>query len=84
MKSLQTYNNRSYANCVIYQMNHKKLKISLTFDMWWQNKSSYRRYDSYIRHAFTIIVIYKGIIGMVMHFNTHQKCDAVYNRGEET
>ena len=63
--------------------NNNKVKLTVTYDMGWQKRSSGRRYDSYIRHALIIGGRVKGIIGMVLYSKAFRKCDAAENREEE-
>ena len=47
--------------------NKNKVKLTVTYDMGWQNRLSGRRYYSSSGHAFIIGGISKGIIGMVLY-----------------
>ena len=51
--------------------------------MGWQKRSSGRRYDSSIRHAFIIGGRSKGIIVMVLYSKACRKCDAAKKREEQ-
>ena len=51
--------------------------------MGWQKKPSGKIYDSSIWHAFITGGISKGIIGMVLYYNSCRKCDTAEKRGEE-
>ena len=63
--------------------NNNKVKLTVTYDMGWQKRSSGRRYDSSTRHAFIIGARSKGIIGMVLYSKACRKCDAAEKRREE-
>ena len=56
-------------NDALYQMSKvkNKVKLTITYDMGWQNISSGRRYDSSTGNAFIIGGISKGIIGTVLY-----------------
>ena len=63
-------NNQSYGEwCAISDKdkNNNKVKLTVTYDMGWQKRSSGRRYDSSSGHAFIIGASSKGIIGMVLY-----------------
>ena len=47
--------------------NNNKVKLTVTYDMGWQNRSYGRRYDSSRGDAFIIGGRSKGIIGMVLY-----------------
>ena len=63
--------------------NNNKVKLAVTYDMGWQKRSSGRRYDSSIRHAFIIGESSKGIIGMVLYSKACLKCDSAEKILEE-
>ena len=63
--------------------NKNKVKLTVTYDMGCQKRSSDSRYDSSRRHAFIIGGRSKGIIGMVLYYKAFLKYDAVEERGEE-
>ena len=70
--------------CSIRQgKNNNKVKLTVTYDMGWQKRSSGRRYDSSSGHAFIIVERSKGIIGMALYSKASRKCDFAENRGEE-
>ena len=70
--------------CSIRQVKNKnKVKLTVTYDMGCQKRSSGRRYDSSSGHAFIIGGRSKGIIGMVLYYKACRKCDAAENIGEE-
>ena len=72
-------NNLSYGEWCAQTDNYKnnnKVKLTLTNDMVWQNRSSGRRYDSSSEHAFIIGARSKGIIGMVLYLKACRKFDA--------
>ena len=56
--------------------NNNKVKLTVTYDMGWQKRSSGRRYDSSSGHAFIIEARSKGIIGMVLYPKACCKCDS--------
>ena len=62
------------------EKNNNKVKLTVTYDMGWQKRSSGRRYDSSSGHAFIIGARIKGIIGMVLYSKACRKCDAAENR----
>ena len=66
------------------EKNNNKVKLTVTYDMGWQKRSSRRRYDSSSGHAFIIRERSKGIIGMVLYLKACRKCDAAENRREES
>ena len=66
------------------QENNNKVKLTVTYDMDWQKRSSGRRYDSSSGHAFIIGARSKGIIGMVLYSKACWKCDAADKIGEES
>ena len=50
--------------------NKNKVKLTVTYDMGWQNRLSGRRYDFSSGHELLIGRICKGIIGMVFYSNS--------------
>ena len=63
--------NKSYVNWYARSdkgKNKNKVKLTVTYDMGWQKRSSGRRYDTSSGHAFIIGGISKGIIGMVLYY----------------
>ena len=56
--------------------NNNKVKLTVTYYMGWQRRSSGNRYDSYSGHAFIIGGRSKGIIGMVLNYKSLRKFDA--------
>ena len=58
------------------EKNNNKVKLTVTYNMGWQNRSSGRRYDYSSGHAFIIGARRKGIIGMVFYSKACRKCDA--------
>ena len=62
--------------------NKNKVKLTVTYDMGWQNRSSGRIYDSSSGHAFIIGGRSKGIIGMVLYYKTFRKHDSAEKIGE--
>ena len=46
---------------------NNKVKLTVTYNMGWQKRSSGRRYDSSSRHAFIVGARGKGVIGMVLY-----------------
>ena len=65
------------------EKNNNKVKLTVTYNMGWQKRSSGRRYDSSSGHAFIIGARSKGIIVMVLYSNAFRNCDAAENRREE-
>ena len=63
--------------------NNNKVKLTVTYDMGWQKRSSGRRYGSSSGHVFIIGGRSKGIIGMTLYSKALQKCESAENRGEE-
>ena len=61
--------------------NKNKVKLTVTYDMGWQNRSPGRRYKSSRGHAIIIVRRRKGLIVMVLYSKACQKCDAAENRG---
>ena len=79
IKDTLKQNNQSYVNrCALSDKgeNKNKVKLTVTYAMGWQNRSSGRRYDCSTRHAFIIGGIIKGVIGMVLYSKACRKCDA--------
>ena len=72
-------------NGVLKQTSKKnnKVKLTVTYDMGWQKRSSERGYDSSSGHAFIIGARSKGIIRMVLYSKACRKCDAAEKRREE-
>ena len=70
---------------VLYQTrkNKKKVKLTLTYDMGWQKRSSDRIYDYSSGHSLIICGRSTGIIGMVLYSKEYHKCGAAENRREE-
>ena len=60
------------------------VKLTVKYDMDWQKISSRRRYDSSSGHAFIIVRISTGVIGMVLYQKACQKCDSDNKNGEYT
>ena len=55
---------------VLYQKREKnknKVKLTVTYDMGWQKRSSGRKYESSSRHVLIIGGRIKGIIGMILY-----------------
>ena len=80
------HNNQSYGEwCALSDedKNKNKVKLTVTYDMGWQKRSSCRRYDSSSGHAFIIGSRSKGIIGMVLYSKAFRNFDAVEKRREE-
>ena len=79
-------NNQSYGEWCAQLDNekkNKKVKLTVTYDMGWQKRSSRRRYDSSSGHAFIIGASSKGIIVMVLYSQACRKCDVAEKRREE-
>ena len=77
------HNNQSYVNCCDLSEkgeNKNKVKLTVTYYMGWQKRSSSRRYDSYSGHAFIIGGRSKGVIGIVIYSKACRKCDAAEKR----
>ena len=60
------------ARCELCSSIHPKVPevkflSHVTYDMGWQKRSSWRRYDSSSGHAFIIGASIKGIIRMVLY-----------------
>ena len=86
IKDALEHNNQLYGEwCAQIDKGKKnnKVKFTVTYDMGWQKRSSGKRYDSSIRHAFIIRVRSKGIIGMVFFSKAFRKSDADENRREK-
>ena len=68
---------------MLYQTREKKnkVKLTVTYDMGWQKRSSGRIYDSSSRHAFVIGGIKKGVIGMVLYSKAFHNFDTAEKRG---
>ena len=62
---------------------NNKVKLTVTYDMGWQKRSSVRRYDSSIGHTFIFGARIKGVIIMVLYSKACRKCDSTEKRGEE-
>ena len=78
--------NQSYGEwCALSEKdkNNNKVKLTVTYDMRWQKRSSGRRYDSSSRHAIIIGEMSKGIIVIVLYSKACRKCDSAEKRGEE-
>ena len=87
IKDTLEVNNQSYVDWCAQtdkEKNNNKVKLTVTYDMGWQKRSSGRRYDSSSGHAFIVGERIKGIIGMVLYSKACRTCDAVDKRGEET
>ena len=70
--------------CSIRQGGNKnKVKLTVTYDMVWQKRSSGRRYVSSSGNAFIVGGRSKGVIGIVLYSKACWKCEAVEKRGEE-
>ena len=57
IKHTLEHNNQSYGDwCALSykDKNNNKVKLTMTYDMGWQKRSSGRRYDSSRGHALTI------------------------------
>ena len=79
IKDTLEHNNQSYGEWCAQTdkgKNNNKVKLTVTYDMGWQKRSSGRRYDSSSGHAFIIGARSKGIIVMVLYSKAFQKCDA--------
>ena len=63
--------------------NNNKVKLTVTYNMGWQKRSSGRRYDSSRGHAFIIGGRIEGIIGMVLYSRAFRRCDSAEKRVEE-
>ena len=78
MKDTLEYKNQSYIDwCALSEKgkNKNKVKITVTYDMVWQKRSSGRRYDSYSGHAYIVRGRSKGIIGIVLYSKACRKYD---------
>ena len=70
IKDTLEHNNQSYCEWCAQtdkEKNNNKDKLTVTYEMGWQKRSSGRRYDSSSGHAFIIGARSKGIIGMVLY-----------------
>ena len=79
IKHTLEHNNQSYGEwCALSDKdkNNNKVKLTVTYDMGWQKRSSGRRYDSSSGQAFIIGTRSKGIIIMVLRSKAFRKCDA--------
>ena len=65
------------------EKNNNKVKLTVTYDMGWQKRSSGRRYDSSSGHAFIIGARSKGTIVMVLYSKACRNCDTAEKRREE-
>ena len=86
IKHTLEHNNKSYVEwCAQTDKDKKKnkIKLTVTYDMGWQKRSSGRRYESSSRHTFIIGERRSGVIGMFLYSKTCQKFDAAEKRGEE-
>ena len=80
IKDTLEQNNQSYGDwCALSDKdkNNKKVKLTVAYDMGWKKRSSSRRYDSSLGHAFIIGGTKEGIIGMVLYSKVCRKCHAV-------
>ena len=59
-----------------------EVKLTVTYNMGWKKRSSWRIYDSSSGHAFIIGARSKGIIGMVLYSKAYRKCDVAEKRRE--
>ena len=87
IKYTPEHNNQSYVDwCALSdkEKNMNKVKLTVTYDMGWQKRSSDRRYDSSSGHAFIIGVRIKGIVGMVLYSKACLKCNAAENIVEKS
>ena len=85
IKDILEHNNQSYVDwCDLSDKgeNKNKVKITATYDMGWQKRSTGRRYDFSSGHAFIIGGRSRGVIGMVLYYKAFQKYDAEGKRGE--
>ena len=86
IKHTLEHNNQSYVEwCaqIVKEKNINKVKLTVTYNMGWQKRSSGGRYDSSIGHAFIIGARRKGVIRMFLYSKACQKFDAAENRREE-
>ena len=82
MKHTLEHNNKSYGDwCAISykDKNKNKVKLTVTYDMGWQKRSSGRIYDSSSGQAFIIGASSKGITGMVLYSKACRMCDYAEN-----
>ena len=73
------HNNQSYGEWCAQtdkDKNNNKVKLTVTYDMGWQKRSSGRIYDSSTGHAFIMGERSKGIIIMVLYSKAFWKRDA--------
>ena len=83
IKDTLEHNNQSYGEWCAQTYNDKnnnKVKLTVTYDMGWQKRSSGRRYDYSSGHAFIFRARSKGIIGMFLYSKACRKCDAAEKR----
>ena len=78
IKETLGHKNSYMSTNILYKKRKNKnmVKLTVTYDMGWQKRSSGRRYDSYSGHAFIIGGRSKGVIGMVVYSKACRKCDA--------
>ena len=79
-------NNQSYGEWCAQTYkgkNNNKVKLTVTYDMGWQKRSSGRIHDSSIEHAFIIGARSKEIIVMVLYSKAFRNCNAMEKRIEE-
>ena len=85
IKDTLEHNNQSYVDwCDISdkEKNNNKVKITITYDMVWQKRSSGSIYEPSSGHAFIIDGINKGIIEMLIYQSSCWKFDSAENRVE--
>ena len=85
IKQTLEHKNQSYGDwCDLSDKdkNNNKVKLTVTYDMGWQKRSSSRIYDSSSGHAFIIGARSKGIIKMVLYYKACRKCDSEEKGGE--
>ena len=85
IKDTLEHKNQSYGEWCAQRdkgKNNNKVKLTVTYDMGWQKRSSGRRYDSSSGHAFIIREKSKGVIRMVLYYKACQKCVAAEKIGE--
>ena len=83
IKHTLEHNNQSYGEWCTQTdkgKNNNKVKLTVTYDMGCQNRSSGRRYDSSSGHAFIIGARSKGITRMVLYSKACWKCNAAEKR----
>ena len=86
IKQTLEHNNQSYGEWCDQtdkDKNNNTVKLTVTYAMGWQKRSSGRIYESSSGHAFIIGSRSKGIIGMVLYSKAFWKRDAAEKRGEE-